>query len=360
MRLLIVIDDPRLPSSRVSALQYVDLLKAAGYDAEVFALRDPQLVQRQERARQLTRRLRVTRVGLALAERMDRRHQEELIERARNADVVYVVKAPHLQILQRLAALRGPKLLFHISDAFWLPFLRRHGWESVHEMLKIAGGVTTTNEFTADRIRPHNRNVFVVPDSPQVEDFDLVRSDARKSNSEVIVGWIGTPLTATSLFRIWEPLERLAALRSDWSLRLVGTGSEQNINIPRFESVRWSALPWYDQQSMIDEVLAMDIGLFPLFRGDDALARGALKAAIYMSGEAAVVAQRYGEAPEFIEDGVNGMLADSDDEWIEKISYLIEHPDARRAIAARGLETVRERFSRARTFEQLRHAIDSV
>ena len=360
MRLLIVIDDPQLPSSRVSALQYVELLKASGWDVDVFALRDPGMLARQERVRHVTRRFRVSRVGVSLADRISRRHEEELIARAKSADVIYVVKAPHLRILERLAAIATAKLLFHISDAFWLPFLQRHGWGSVQQMLELVDGVTTTNEYTAERVRLYNRNVFVVPDCPQVEDFDLQRQATRKDADEVIVGWIGTPLTATALFRIWEPLERLAEERSGWSLRLVGVGSEQLVNVPRFEKVRWSSRAWYDRREMIEEVLAMEIGLFPMYRGEDALARGALKAAIYMSGEAAVVAQRYGEVQDFVQDGVNGMLADSDEEWVEKIAYLIDHAEERRVIAAQGLATVRERFSRAATFEHLRHAVDSV
>jgi len=361
MRLLIVIDDPQLPSSRVSALQYVELLKASGWDVDVFALRDPELLRQQERLRHVTRRLRVSRVGVRWADRMSRQHEENLMKRAAYADVIYVVKAPHLHMLERLAAIPSSKLLFHVSDAFWLPFLQQHGWGSVNEMLRIADGITTTNEYTARHIRPHNPNVFIVPDCPQVEDFDAHRHEPRERGEDVVVGWIGTPLTATGLFRIWEPLERLAEEHSGWHLRLVGVGSGQHrINVPRFEKVRWSARDWYDHRSMIDEVLRMDIGLFPLFRGDDALARGALKALIYMSGEAAVVAQRYGEAQVIIEDGVNGMLADNDIEWHEQLLYLIEHPDERRAMTVRGLATVREGYSRAATFERLRYAIESV
>ena len=54
------------------------------------------------------------------------------------------------------------------------------------------------------------------------------------------------------------------------------------------------------------------------------------------------------------------MLADSDEEWREKIAWLADRPEERRIIGQRGLETVRQRFSRAKTFAQLRHAIESV
>lgn len=361
MRVLILIDDPGLPSAQVSALQFVELMHAAGMEVDVAAFRAPEVIRKQERVTRAAARLRMTRLGPPIAARMQRSHDEEIFARAAAADVVYVIKVPRIEMFRRLAKLDKPKLLFHVSDAFWLPFLQRHGWADADEMLRLSDGVTTTNELTAAHIRPANPNVFIVPDCPQVEDFDRLRaSAARKNGGEVTIGWIGTPLTATALFKIWEPLERLAAERANWSLRLVGTGSPELINVPRFERVRWSALPWYDQEAMIREVLAMDVGVFPLFEGDDALSRGSLKTLIYMSGGAASVSEAYGDNLELVQDGVNGLLARSGEEWLEKLRLLIDDPALRVSLAGRGLQTVRERYSRAAIFAALRTAIENM
>lgn len=360
MRILILLDDPQLPSSRVSALQYVDLMHAAGWEVDVAALRAPELLARQTRVAHVAGRLRLRRAARPFVERMERRHEEDILARAGAADVVYVVKAPRFDLLQRLKALGGPRILFHVSDAFWLPFLRAHGWADADAMIALADRVTTTNEFTAARVRTINPNVFIVPDCPQVEDFDRRRASVVRAEEPIVVGWIGTPLTTTSLFRIWQPLERLAREHRGWTLRLAGIGADPlSINVPRFENVRWSALPGYGQETMIDEVLAMHIGLFPLFEGDDALSRGSLKALIYMSGGAASVSQRYGDNIDVITDGQNGLLADTDDEWFEKLRRLIVAPDLRAAIADNGLRTVRQHFSREAVFPQLRTAIES-
>jgi glycosyltransferase involved in cell wall biosynthesis len=360
-RILILIDDPQLPSARVSALQFVELMRGAGMEVDVAAFRAPELLRRQERVTRTATRMRMSRVARPVVARMQRLHEEEIFARAAAADLVYVIKVPRIDMFRRLARLEKPKLLFHVSDAFWLPFLQQHGWDDADEMLRLADGVTTTNEFTAARIRAANPKVFIVPDCPQVEDFDRMRVAVTRDSDEVTIGWIGTPLTANALFRIWEPLERLAVERADWSLRLVGTGSvELAANIPRFERVRWSALPWYDQETMIREVLAMDIGLFPLWKGDDALSRGSLKTLIYMSGGAASVSQAYGDNLELVQDGVNGMLADGDDQWLDKLRRLIDDRSLRASIAEQGLATVRRDHTRAAIFDALRHAIESV
>jgi glycosyltransferase involved in cell wall biosynthesis len=97
----------------------------------------------------------------------------------------------------------------------------------------------------------------------------------------------------------------------------------------------------------------MDIGLFPLFDVEDSRIRGFLKALVYMSGETAVIASPRGQIPELIQDGINGMLADSGSEWEEKLGLLIKDAVLRKQIAARGLETARRHFSIEKSFEGL-------
>lgn len=358
-RLLIVLADRDLPSSHVSALQFGPLLREAGFTVDIAEIASSEVARRQQRAERIARRLRVPSAARPFVSRMQRAHEDDLVARAAHSDLVYVVKAPRIDLMRRLRELQRPRILFHVSDAFWLPFLRRHGWADAEEMFRLAHGVTTTNEYTVARIRPFQPNVFVVPDCPQVEDFDLRRPEVRREEERVVVGWIGTPLAAGSLYRIWEPLERLARQRDDWTLRIVGSGHESMAAIPRFEAVRWSARPGYDQAEMIDEVLRMHIGLFPLFQTEDALARGSLKALIYMSGGAASISEDCGDNRELVREGVNGFLARSDDEWYEKLRLLITDSDLRGKIAAAGLETVRTRYSRAAVFEHLKLAIES-
>jgi glycosyltransferase involved in cell wall biosynthesis len=57
------------------------------------------------------------------------------------------------------------------------------------------------------------------------------------------------------------------------------------------------------------------------------------------------VASSVGMVKEFIKDGVNGYLAGTEEEWVEKISKLIEDPDLRRNIGRMGRKTVEGKFS---------------
>jgi len=58
-----------------------------------------------------------------------------------------------------------------------------------------------------------------------------------------------------------------------------------------------------------------------------------------------VIASEVGVNREIIEDGVNGFLAASEQEWCDKLSLLLKNPELRREIGLAGRKTVEERYS---------------
>jgi len=65
----------------------------------------------------------------------------------------------------------------------------------------------------------------------------------------------------------------------------------------------------------------------------------------YMGLGKAVVLTNVGVNSEIIEDGVNGFLASSPDEWLTKLSALIDDADLRLRIGKAARKTVEERYS---------------
>ena len=111
---------------------------------------------------------------------------------------------------------------------------------------------------------------------------------------------------------------------------------------------------------MVKEVLAMDIGIFPLFHVDESLYRGSLKTRVYMSGGSAVIGQRFGENCDLIQDGENGLLAGGNDEWQQSLERLIEDANLRRQLAVQGLCTIRENYTAKHIFAQLVRCLTEV
>jgi glycosyltransferase involved in cell wall biosynthesis len=284
-----------------------------------------------------------------------RRREDEIVAQASDFDIVYLIKSPHgLPFYQRLARLPKPRIVIDINDAVWQPY---YGWHELDATLELVHGVICENDYVAEYARKHNPNVFVVPDAPQVEVFDNFRGEVRRDPTKIVLGWIGGAENIAPIFRILEPLEALFARYPQLELRLVGVDRSR---VSALQNVRLSCRPKYNQKEMIREILSFDIGLFPLFHNVDGLARGTLKAEIYMSGEAVAVCEDYGENSKLIRNGINGMLAVSQNDWYEKLEWLITHPSERVAIGQRGLETIRQRFTAELVFAQLVNAFERV
>lgn len=287
----------------------------------------------------------------------ERQQEDKIVRMAPKFDLIYLVKIPYLPIYRRLKELGGPKVVMEMNDGLWLPFFRKNWWIDLDEIIAESDAVVCENGHLAQYVRSHNLRVYVVPDSPQLPVFDLLRSKVQRNPDRTVLGWIGSRENAGSLYRILEPLEELSIRHSNLHLRVVGADASF---LPRFENVRCTSLLKYDQETMVREALKFDIGLFPMYHNGDALSRGTLKAMIYMSAEAAVVAERVGENPNLIRDRVNGLLADTANEWYDKLEFLISDVEGRREIARNGLNTIRSDFAASVVFDRLIDTFDAI
>ena len=69
------------------------------------------------------------------------------------------------------------------------------------------------------------------------------------------------------------------------------------------------------------------------------------KALLYMACGVPPVCSPVGMTTDIVQDGENGLLATTTEEWIEKLSLLVENPTLRRQMGEAGRTTVEEKFS---------------
>lgn len=280
-----------------------------------------------------------------------------IMRAARGFDVVYLSKVRSAPLIRNLKKKTSARLVYDFGDALWLAGRNSNQFFDVknfEEILRTVDAVTTDNEQTAAYVRKLNPHVVTIPDYPQMEIFEKQRAklSPKKDGSKIVIGWIGSPSTAYNLYVVWEALEAIFSKHNHIELRLVGTGADSRL-LPQFENVVYTTRSSYSQADMAREVLAMDIGLFPLQDTEVSRVRGILKATIYMSGGCAVVCSPVGQCETFIRDGVNGFLARSKEEWIDKLELLITDHALRRRLAEEGLRTVKENFCLEAYFDQL-------
>lgn len=354
-KLLVVLEaGDSLPSGVIRGLAYERLFAEHGFDARFVSRRPARLFETNKfPLRQL---FAFPPLRNRLVSRTTALNESRIRRLARDVDVIYLNKISSHSLLQDLLKHKHARIVYDFGDAIWL---QEWAETELNEVLRQVDAVTTDNEVTASYVRRVNPNCVVIPDAPALHAFDARRAElSRKPTDRVVIGWLGSPGTAYNLYVIWEALEELFKRHQHLHLRLVGTGNDLRL-LPEFEHVRFSCVPFYDQAKMVEEVFGMHIGLFPLQDVERCQMRGVFKATNYMSGEAVVVASPVGQCADFIEDGVNGMLAAMKEEWIAKLEQLIFDEALRLRLAASGLASVRANFRVEQSFAKLKAVLNN-
>ncbi|MEO6459267.1 MAG: glycosyltransferase [Bdellovibrionota bacterium] len=268
-----------------------------------------------------------------------------------SAHAVMLIKFCPPWLIPLIHARTRGRLLYEFDDPMWLDSFI--GEKAFLKLIKHADYVSTDNTLMAEWVRRHHpENVFVVRGPAQVEVFEGKKGWRARTRNRVVVGWVGSRSTLPYLDVVVPALRRIAAKRSDFVFRVVGAGGADLSKI--LQGIPHEIRDHYDQQGMVEEVLALDIGLFPLFQNDElSVYRGTLKVRIYMSGGATVVSSNVGLVGEIINQGHNGLLATSDADWEIQIETLIADHALREKMGFEGYKTVLENYRIEHCFSDL-------
>ena len=283
--------------------------------------------------------------------------EDVIVQKAKAFDAVYLLKVAVLSLYQQLKTSTKAKIIFDLTDALWMPYHRDHGWQDLEKILKTCDALFSENEYICEYGRTFTSNVYSIPVCTQPDKFDAIRRrlPARK-DTKIVVGWVGSTGTVQALAKIKAPLENLFRKYPQLELRIVGCNDPGRI--PNFKHVRYTLVPQYNEDEMIREILGLDIGLFPPpLDIEDFAVRGALKALLYMTGGVPAVCQNAGDCAKVIMDGVTGMLANTPEEWEQKLDLLITSPELRARIGQNAAQAVRTEHTLSHVFRVLEESL---
>ncbi|HEV3166662.1 MAG TPA: glycosyltransferase family 4 protein, partial [Isosphaeraceae bacterium] len=246
-------------------------------------------------------------------------------------------------VLETLLAQRVP-FVYDFDDAIFLPASneinpRVRRLKRPHHVGKIVAMATRTtvgNEFLASYARQFNGNTHVIPTTLDTDEYrPREKSEAKRA---LRIGWSGSFSTASHLHTI-DPALRQVLRWPRTELFVLGAPDFQLAGARNVIAKRWTL------ETEIADVSSFDIGLMPL--PDTALSRGkcGFKALLYMSLGIPCIVSPVGVNCEIIKDGENGLLASTEDEWVEAIGRLADDPALRKRLAEAGRQTVVERYS---------------
>jgi glycosyltransferase involved in cell wall biosynthesis len=257
--------------------------------------------------------------------------------------VVYLEAMPYLPpVFERLLGRMGVPYVHDLDDAVFHQYHESASWlvrrtlsRKIERVIAGATLVTAGNDYLASYACQFNPRVTVVPTVVDVNQFTPAQK--HDGQSPVVIGWIGSPSTALYLTErrtLWETVT--ASPRC--SLRVVGTGAVP-LGIDRID-----ARPWREDTE-VAEVRDFDIGVMPL--RDDRWSRGkcGFKLIEYLACGLPVVASPVGVNARIVCEGQSGYLCTTDEEWVARLTQLIDDPALRRAMGQYGRDLVRERWS---------------
>ncbi len=237
------------------------------------------------------------------------------------------------------------KLIFDFDDAIWIPavstnnqslsFLKNASKTS--QIITVADMVFAGNTYLADYAAQYNNNVKIIPTTLNTDYHKKTKTKA--PNKPICIGWSGSFSTIPHFESAIPILLQLKQKYGDKIyFKVIGDAQFKNEDL-NIKGVAWTL------DSEIKELEEFDIGIMPL--PDDQWTKGkcAFKGLSYMAMGIPTVMSAVGVNAEVVAEGENGFLIHKQEEWITKLSALIENKELREQIGAKGRQTVLERYS---------------
>ena len=226
--------------------------------------------------------------------------------------------------------------IFHRYDQHPRAIIRALLGPKIDRVMASSRLVTAGNAYLAQRAQASGaERVEIVP---TVVDLDHYHTRKVSAASPLRVGWIGTPETWGALARsIYATL--LPELVAHGAIfRAIGAALEAR-TAERLEIIPWSEA---DEVRLIH---GMDIGVMPM--PDTPWMRGkcGYKLIQYMACGLPVVAAPVGVNTEIVEHGVNGFLAETEEEWRHSITQLLQDGELRQRMGRAGRKKIEANYS---------------
>jgi L-malate glycosyltransferase len=266
--------------------------------------------------------------------------------RMKKYDIVYVFLwvAPFAPpIFEKLTRKLAKKIIYDIDDLVFLnppsssnPFIHYLRSSRNHiSLMKSADHVITCTPYLDEFVRKYNSNTTDI--SSTVDTDKYVPANRYSNDYRITLGWSGS-LSTSKYFYLLEGVLKKLKQRYDFSILVMG---DRTVNIEGLDIV---AIDW-EEKTEIENLKRIDIGLYPLPDEQWVYGKSGLKAIQYMALGIPTVATAIGTNFRVIDDTISGYLVKTEEEWIDRLSLLIENPALRRDIGQAARKKVEEYFS---------------
>ena len=329
----------RSPSQRFRFEQYLPYLKQNGFDYLHFFL----LNEKDDKVFYSSGKL-VSKLILVIKSVFK---LFKIIKTANDYDFIFIQRECFMlgtsYFEKRFSKLKA-KLIYDFDDSIWLLDVsnanKAFAWlknpNKTSKIIALSDAVVTGNAYLTEYAKQFNQNVKLIPTT-----VDTAMYHKKKANEsdKICIGWSGS-LTTIKHYETVTPI--LKKLKNKYGgkllFKVMGDENYENTELG-IKGIKWSS------ETELDVLSTFDIGIMPLPNDEWAKGKCGLKGLLYMSIEIPTIMSPIGVNTEIIIEGENGFLAITEEEWIIKLSDLIESKTLREKIGKAGRETVVKRFS---------------
>jgi glycosyltransferase involved in cell wall biosynthesis len=270
------------------------------------------------------------------------------LKKSKNYDIVFLYREAVMfgsAWFEKRFRKKVPYLVLDFDDAIWLKDVsegnRNLSWlkrpSKTVDIIRLCDLVITGNHYLSAYALQFNKNSVVIPTTIDTSQFKT--SINRKESNKICIGWTGSTTTLRHFQNALPILKRISAKYGDRVIfRVIADREWENPSI-NFEFIKWQ------RETEIKDLDEMDIGIMPLPDDDWAKGKCGFKGLQYMALGIPAIMSPVGVNTEIIQDGKNGFLAATEDEWIEKLSLLIENSELRQSIGTAGRQSVETNYS---------------
>jgi glycosyltransferase involved in cell wall biosynthesis len=349
LRLLCLTAGPiESPSTRYRLYQYFPILRAYGIDCHLSSFLDSdQYALFYQPGRLLAK---IPGIFASCLRRLRDLYQ------SRHYDAILVSREaipfgpPWIEEL--IALFSSRPLLFDFDDATWVSY-RSPTYGSLGQLLKSPGKTARLIQasqlvFAGNATLAHFASQFHprVITLPTTVDLARFASPPRPLAPPFTVGWIGSHSTSQYLRLITKGITEVCN-KLNVTIHIIGA-KENSTDFAKTgpKLCRVTFRNW-QLENEIKEFQQLDVGVYPLIDDEWTKGKCGFKAIQYMAAGVPCVASPVGTNLEIIEDGRNGLLAQSPKEWEAAIIRLLTDQPFRDQVIEEGYRTVRDRYSLA-------------
>lgn len=338
----------RSPSQRYRIEQYLPYLKQNGFEIDYSYLLDADMDKIFYKPGHYFGKMQIV-----LSSTLKR--LAELL-RIKKYDLIFVQREAYMlgtPFFERAMAAKVP-MIFDFDDSIWiqqvsegnkkLSFLKDAS--KTAKIIEKSALVFAGNQYLADYAKQYNKNVVIIPTTI---DTDVYVPVEHTLNEKICIGWSGSFSTIEHFSTAIPALKRIKERFGDAVyFKIIGDPTYYCQELDT-KGIAWKAA------TETQDLSEMQIGIMPLPDTEWAKGKCGLKGLQYMAMGIATLMSPVGVNSEIIQPGINGYLPNSEDEWVDTISALIEDYQLRTRIGAAGRRTVVEKYSSNAWKEQYLH-----